>query len=169
MDLEDPPTSDARRRVIGKGSIVTVPLLGLLGLGMLTAGLALGLCTIPAFVETPEARTASTPPAFVADRLFFGRAIPGGGAVSDEAWAAFLREVVTPRFPEGLTVWRAEGQWTDAGGQLVRESVFVVEILHPAGVRADPSLATIAAEYKRRFRQGAVLRVATPALGILYE
>lgn len=49
----------------------------------------------------------------VADRLFLGRQIPGGGMVSDADWTAFLAEVVTPRFPEGLTVWRAEGQWLD--------------------------------------------------------
>lgn len=34
----------------------------------------------------------------------------GGTMVADRL---FLAEVVTPRFPEGLTVWRAEGQWLD--------------------------------------------------------
>ncbi|MGH7544329.1 MAG: DUF3574 domain-containing protein, partial [Gemmatimonadota bacterium] len=68
----------------------------------------------------------------VADRLVFGRAIPEGGSVSDEDWRAFLEEVVTPKFPEGLTVWRAEGQWTDPRGVLVEEPVLVIEIVHPA-------------------------------------
>jgi hypothetical protein len=123
----------------------------------------------PAVRPAPAADSSAPAEVLVADRLFFGRAIPGGGSVSEEAWAAFLGEVVTPRFPEGLTVWRAEGQWTDPRGGLVREPVMVVEILHPAGTRADAPLAEIAREYKTRFRQDAVLRVTTPARVLLYE
>ena len=146
---------------------MTVLLRGLLGLGMLTVGLGLGLFTFHA--RDPALVAPAASPALVADRLFLGRAIPGGGTVSEEAWATFLHEVVTPRLPEGLTVWRAEGQWTDPRGQLVREPVLVLEVLHPTGSRADSSLAAVAREYKRRFRQGAVLRVTTPALGLFYE
>ena len=36
--------------------------------------------------------------------------IPDGDFVSEAEWTAFLAEVVA-RFPEGLTVSRAEGQW----------------------------------------------------------
>lgn len=97
--------------------------------------------------------------AFVLDRLYFGRSIPAGGRVGDEDWAGFLREAVTPRFPDGLTAWRAEGQWRDAKGEAVREESFVLELLHPADPRADAAVAEIAAEYKRRFRQESVLRV----------
>ena len=88
--------------------------------------------------------------------------------MSEAAWSAFFHEVVTTRFPEGLTVWRAEGQWTDPSGQLVHEPVLIVEVLHSAEARADSSLTVIAREYKRRFRQSAVLRVTTPALSLLY-
>lgn len=143
-------------------SIVTIPWRGRLGLGILTVGLALGL-------YTASARAPSTPPVLVADRLFFGRAIPGGGFVSEEEWAMFLHDVVTPRFPEGLTIWRAYGQWTDSRGQLIRESVLVLEVLHPPGPRVDSSLAAIARQYKGRFHQGSVLRVSTPAVGHFYE
>src|SRR3954465_12817319 len=57
----------------------------------------------------------------VADRLYFGRSIPGGGGVPDDDWTAFLRDVVTPRFPSGLSVWRADGQWLDSQGTLEHE------------------------------------------------
>jgi hypothetical protein len=100
---------------------------------------------------------------WVADRLFFGRGIPGGGTVSDEQWTAFLAEVVTPRFPDGLTVLSGEGQWRDVLGAVVRERAFVVEITHPVSAAADAALDEIAVEYKRRFRQEAVMRVRTPA------
>ena len=105
----------------------------------------------------------------VADRLFFGRAVPGGGTVSDAEWAAFLEEVVTSRFPDGLTVWRAEGRWLDEEGLIVREPVMVVEILHPPGAGADAMTATIADEYRRRFRQQAVLRVTAEARVRFFE
>src|ERR1700737_4381054 len=100
---------------------------------------------------------------FVADRLFFGRNIPSGGTVSDSDWEQFLRTVVTPRFPEGLTVWQGNGQWLDPRGQLVREAVFVVEVFHKKGDEVETKIAAIAMEYKKRFGQDAVLRVTSPS------
>ena len=106
----------------------------------------------------------------VADRLFFGRDIPGGGGmVSDSAWGVFLAEVVTPRFPAGLTVLHAEGQWREEDGRIVREASFVLEVVHPAGPAVDAHLREIAEEYKRRFRQEAVMRVTLPARQRFYE
>ena len=110
---------------------------------------------------------ATVPPpvehAVIADRLFCGRTIPGGGVVSDEEWSAFLSEVVTPRFPQGLTVWRADGQWREADGKIVKEPVMIIEILHPMAAEFDRSITEIAEEYRKRFRQEAVLRVTLPA------
>lgn len=118
-----------------------------------------------------QAAPLAEPPAdlMVSDRLFFGRDIPGGGTVSDADWASFLEEIVTPRFPHGLTVWRADGQWLDAGGRTVREPVLVVEVLHPPGEEHDRAVAEIADEYRRRFRQEAVLRVTVEARSRLFE
>lgn len=101
--------------------------------------------------------------AVIADRLFCGLAIPGGGMVSDEEWKTFVREIVTPRFPAGFTVWRAEGQWRGNDGDTVREPVMVIEILHPMDAALDQRMVEIADEYRRRFRQEAVLRVSEPA------
>ncbi|HKP74209.1 MAG TPA: DUF3574 domain-containing protein [Longimicrobiaceae bacterium] len=105
----------------------------------------------------------------VADRLYFGRGIPGGGVVTDSAWGAFLREVVTPRFPDGLTVYSTYGQWREPDGRIAREESFVLEIVHPAGPNADADLLQIANAYKQRFRQMAVMRVTTPARQRFYE
>lgn len=107
--------------------------------------------------------------AMISDRLFFGRDIPGGGSVSDQDWAAFLEEIVTPRFPQGLTIWRADGQWLDEAGRTVREPVLVVEFLHPPGTEHDRAVAEIAEQYRRRFRQEAVLRVTVKARTRLFE
>lgn len=105
----------------------------------------------------------------VSDRLFLGRDIPGGGTVSDADWASFLEEVVTPRFPQGLTVWHADGQWLDEAGRTVREAVLVVEVLHPPGSEHDRAVSEIAEEYRRRYRQEAVLRVTVEARSRLFE
>ena len=108
----------------------------------------------PAFAGPPGAGQT-----WVSERLFFGRTIPGGGVVSDAEWATFLREVVTPRFPDGLTTWRAEGQWREATGEIVAEPSMVLEVYH-RGTAADfAAVGEIADAYRTRFRQEAVLRV----------
>ncbi len=132
--------------------------------GALLAGaLALGACAPAVRANPASMQPAAAGEAWTADRLYFGRAMPDGGTVSDSAWAAFLAEVVTPRFPDGLTVLRGEGQWRDPGGAIVRESSFVLEVFHPGGAEADAALEAIAAEYRRRFRQESVMRVRTRA------
>jgi hypothetical protein len=105
----------------------------------------------------------------VSDRLFFGRNIPGGGEVSDSAWNVFLAEEITPRFPNGLTLWRAEGQWANSDKQLIRENVFVVELFHKYEARIDSLLEVIAENYRIRFKQEAVLRLTQPARMQFYE
>ncbi len=99
----------------------------------------------------------------VVEQLFFGRNMPGGQVVSDSAWSRFLSEVVTPRFPDGLTVFQAAGQWRGADGKIEREASFVLELVHAASAAADSNIVFIMTEYKRRFRQEAVLRVVIPA------
>ena len=43
------------------------------------------------------------------------------GSVSELEWQIFLRDEVTKRFPDGLTVWEAEGQWLSPAGSIDRE------------------------------------------------
>ena len=122
--------------------------------------LALFLVLTSACATTSQPRFSE--PA-LSDRLFFGLTIPGGGEVTEEEWRAFLREEVTPRFPDGLTIWRAEGQWRGRDGNIVREPVLVIEIVHRYDLRLDEELNAIAEAYKQRFRQEAVMRITTPA------
>jgi hypothetical protein len=96
--------------------------------------------------------------AMVRDVVYFGRNRPGGGVVSDEEWGRFLDEVVTPRFPSGLTVVEATGRWRGESGVVEQERSEIVTVLHDGGEAARQSVAELAAEYKRRFRQEAVLR-----------
>jgi hypothetical protein len=95
----------------------------------------------------------------VSEVIYFGMAKPTGGVVSQEEWSAFLRTVVTPHFPAGLTIWPASGQWRGADGQIVREDSYVLNLLHPAEASAEEGIRAIIAQYKARFAQEAVLRV----------
>lgn len=99
--------------------------------------------------------------ALVRDVVYFGRNRPDGGTVSDAEWRGFLDEVVTPRFPAGLTVMEAAGQWRGASGAVERERAEVLTLLHDGGIPARTAVAEVVAEYKRRFRQEAVLRERT--------
>ena len=101
--------------------------------------------------------------AVLADRLFCGLTIPGGGEIAEAEWRAFVAEEVTPRFPDGLTIWRAEGQWRGADGVIVREPTLIIEILHAYDLRIDREIVEIAEAYRQRFRQESVLRVTMPA------
>jgi hypothetical protein len=129
------------------------------------------LVTMPAACASapPMSSAPSAAAVQVSERLFFGRSIPGGGLVSDEDWSRFLRDVITPRFPQGWTVWEAEGQWLEAAGVLAREAVIVVEIIHSPGANLESSLEQISQEYKRRFRQEAVLRVTSAVQRRMYD
>jgi hypothetical protein len=129
------------------------------------------LSFIVALSGCAASRTPDTSPApgcavgdtvLVRETLYFGRNRPGGGTVSDAEWRAFLAEVVTPRFPLGLTVQEATGQWKGANGSVEQEQSEIVTLFHPDDEAGKRSVHDIALEYKRRFQQEAVLRERTP-------
>jgi hypothetical protein len=101
--------------------------------------------------------------------LYFGRSIPadaGGGEVSDADWERFLAEVVAPRFPDGLTIVDAVGQYRDpavANGGVAKEETKVLLIFHPRNPTLDESIDEVRQEYLKRFRQKSVLKVTSPA------
>jgi hypothetical protein len=97
--------------------------------------------------------------------LMFGRNIRGHLRVGDAAWARFLAREITPRFPDGLTVLDAAGQWRDpADGRIVREPSRLVIIVTADGAPlVDDRIAAVTAAYKQRFRQKSVGVVTSPA------
>jgi hypothetical protein len=96
----------------------------------------------------------------VQELLYFGTETPSGH-VTPEAWAQFLSETVTPRFPEGLSTWQASGQWRSASGKIIREPSYVLSLVHPEDDRPNEAVQEIIASYKTRFQQEAVLRVTS--------
>lgn len=111
--------------------------------------------------DTAEACPAGTGQ-FTEYRLYFGRSRADAEVVSDKAWDAFLANEVTPRFPAGLTVLDAEGQWRDSTGTIVRERSKLVVILTGVDDAGLPRTDQVVQAYKKAFAQEAVLRtVAT--------
>lgn len=94
----------------------------------------------------------------VRETLYFGRNRPGGGTVSDAEWQSFLDHVLTPRFPAGLTVMVASGQWKGQTGVVEQERSNVVTVFHPGDAASLRAIQEVTLEYKRRFGQEAVLR-----------
>ena len=88
--------------------------------------------------------------------LFFGLSKPKG-AVSELEWQLFLRDEVTPRFPDGLTAWDARGQWRAPSGDLEHESSKVLLLVHPDTQTARQSIQEVIAAYRKAFEQQAVL------------
>src|SRR6266704_945609 len=71
--------------------------------------------------------------AMMVGELLFGRNIGGRLGVTESQWRQFLAGEVTPRFPDGLTVFDAAGQWRDQKtNRVVRERSKVVMIIMPA-------------------------------------
>ncbi len=89
--------------------------------------------------------------------LLFGRDIGGRLGVSNSDWMHFAARELTPRFPDGLTVSDAFGQWRDRrSGRIVREPSKRVEIVLPGNADDDDRLDAVVAAYKRVFRQQSV-------------
>ena len=93
--------------------------------------------------------------------LYFGLS-EQGHSVSEAAWRNFLRQEVTPRFPEGLTVWQADGQWRQADGSIGRERAKVLLLVHEQNAALGPAITAIVQSYKRLFHQESVLWETAP-------
>ena len=100
---------------------------------------------------------------FVKYELFMGRNSQSGEVVDDAAWTTFLEDSVTPRFPDGLTVLDAQGQWRDSEGLVRKERSKLLVILVPPGDDGMRLIGEVSDEYKRRFSQESVLRVVYDA------
>ena len=88
--------------------------------------------------------------------LYFGTARPKG-TVSELEWQVFLRDEVTTRFPEGLTVWDAQGQWRAPGGAIDQERSKVLLLVHADSTAARAAIQEVIAKYRLAFDQQSVL------------
>ena len=90
-------------------------------------------------------------------RLYFGETVQGRPAVSEKDWQSFLAQTVTPRFPDGFTVYPASGQWQDRSTHaIIRENSRVIEIAAGDTPVLRSRIAEIARLYREKFQQQSV-------------
>jgi hypothetical protein len=116
---------------------------------------------LPLRAETSLLQIGLTDAKYARTELYFGLSRKGGSNVSEREFQDFLNEVVTPRFPNGLTIIDARGQWRENDLTITKEPSKVVILFYTRKERRDAGrkIEEIRAEYKRRFSQQSVLRV----------
>ena len=125
------------------------------------AGLGAGAVTAYRFTAAEPAAAACRvgAAAYARVELLFGLGRQGGGEVSEEEWRAFLEAEVTPRFPDGLTVLTAHGQWRSRSGEVSREPSRVLLIWYRRDADSEAGIEAIRLAYKTQFAQESVMRV----------
>ncbi len=107
----------------------------------------------------PEgARSGALP--FIRTELFFGTAKPNG-VVTEEEFQRFVDVEVTPRFPDGLTLLKADGQFRGEDNNIIKERSFVLILLYPyeSFGKSNQKIQRLREIYLQRFEQESVLRV----------
>ncbi|MGB7035167.1 MAG: DUF3574 domain-containing protein, partial [Xanthobacteraceae bacterium] len=114
--------------------------------------------------RTPELSCSGAQRPRQVAELLFGRDIGRRLGVSESAWSNFVANELTPRFPDGLTITDAVGQWRDAAsGQIVREPAKKVEIVLPGNGGDQARLDAAVKAYKSKFHQRSVGVIVRPA------
>lgn len=121
----------------------------------------------------PSAASLSGDPAhpaaaagWVRTELYFGIALADdpSPARTEEKWRAFLDREVTPRFPDGLSVFDVYGQWRSKGQeQPVRQRSKVLVVLYPDTPQHRADIDAVRAAWKRETGDQSVLKVTQPA------
>lgn len=108
--------------------------------------------------------------AWVRTELFFSIGDWMETALSTEAqarWETFVEKEVTPRFPDGLTVFDGYGQWRDAAdganAPVQRERTRVLVVLHADTPEAARKVEEIRTAWKAATGDKSVLKVSSRA------
>lgn len=94
----------------------------------------------------------------VKDELYFGRSRTGG-IISQAEFQKFLNAEITPRFPDGLTVIDAYGQFRNRQGIIIKEPTKIVILIYSNSREKRQAIQEIVNFYKSQFQQESVLRV----------
>ena len=137
---------------------VAAPSAAALIAGLVSVGLLLVGCVGP-----PPVCTAPADQAMLVAELFFGRSIAPayqrelGATVTDAQWTAFMRTVLTPAFPDGLTALDGQGQWRDPSSKVIgHETATLVIVAAPDSGETRRALSGVIAQYRAQFHQQSV-------------
>jgi len=134
-------------------------------LAALAAICLLASCAAPSVRAPPDAGHAAAP-RWLRTELYFGIGpLDDPGTVAHEQrWREFLDREITPRFPDGLTVYDVYGQWRSRAGALIqRERSKELMLIHADTAQHRVDIETIRTAWKRLTGEESVLRVTQPA------
>lgn len=156
------------RRTLSRGAFI-----GLLAtLGACATGAP--ATSVPAAVSATLQGDAARPAlaqGWVRSELYFGVGEESGPTdrpqaehISEAQWRAFLDKEVTPRFPDGLTVFDAYGQWLFRGAREPnRLGTKVLVILHEDTPQRTADIVAIRLAWKQATKHQSVLWSKQPA------
>ncbi|HME22883.1 MAG TPA: DUF3574 domain-containing protein [Acetobacteraceae bacterium] len=94
-------------------------------------------------------------------QLFFGR-----GSVTDQQWADFTANAVTPNLPNGFTALDTEGQWMNpTTHRIIQERGKVILVIMPDTAASAAAVAAVKNAYLDRFHQQSVGNIIFPVCG----
>jgi hypothetical protein len=151
------------RRSLFQGSVLFAVMLGL-GACASQGRVEPAPTAVSAALQGDAARPASAL-GWVRSELYFGVGEETGPAdrpqaqpISEAQWRAFLDREVTPRFPDGLTVFDAYGQWLFRGAREPnRLDTRVLVILHEDTPQRTADIEAIRLAWKQATKHQSVL------------
>ncbi|MCY7323804.1 MAG: DUF3574 domain-containing protein [Phormidesmis sp. CAN_BIN36] len=137
------------------------------GLSLITGLIFSGVSALDVSARQPEIGTSSKPSfcnqlrgeTFERTELFFGLSKPNNVQVTNEEFQSFVDSVVTPLFPDGLTLLTARGQFKNSSGEVIVERSRLLILLYPFSSDSNAKVEQIRTAYKDAFQQESVLRV----------
>jgi PHP family Zn ribbon phosphoesterase len=121
------------------------------------------------FGQSEDLIDNDTTPELIQADLYFGRNIAGVGEVSEAQFQAFVDREVTPRFPDGLTIYDADGQFLDSTGTLIQEPSKVISLIFTDTVENEAAINEIIQTYKQQFQQESVLQVVDEEIQVAFD
>lgn len=112
---------------------------------------------------------SDTTPEWIQVDLYFGRNIGQTQRVTERQFQAFVNQQITPRFPDGLTLYNAAGQYLDSQGNLILERSKVVTLILEDTQANEAAIDQIMQQYQQQYQQEAVLEVVNEAVQISFD
>jgi len=115
--------------------------------------------TLPLLMMLLLVSGCATQPKWAQYEMGFGLTADAGQTrISDQAWQLFRDEEIIPRFPDGFTVFNANGYWR-SDTQTYAEPSMILMIVAPDTADTQKKMNAIAEAYKQRFHQESVLQI----------
>jgi hypothetical protein len=119
----------------------------------------ISLSAVPATAIEPKTHRPFASEVWARTELYFGSERPGG-EVTEAEFTEFADRIITPRFPDGLTLLTGYGQFLSSTGRLIKERSKVLIVFYPVNAKdANKNIQEIREAYKSAFQQESVLRI----------